>query len=148
MSTLRKSLGTLFLISLMLTSAVGSSSKIFAQTPAAPAVRSKHETLIKDELYFGMSKPEGGMISEAQWEQFLNSEITPRFRDGLTVLDGYGQYLNSRGILAREKTKVVILIYSPSSEKNQAINEIIDSYKQKFQQESVLRVSSTVQVSF
>ena len=88
------------------------------------------------------------MISEVQWEQFLNSEITPRFQDGLTVLDGYGQYLNSSGILAREKTKLVILIYSPSPKKNQAINEIIDSYKQKFQQESVLRVSSTVQVLF
>ncbi|HAA28250.1 MAG TPA: DUF3574 domain-containing protein [Cyanobacteria bacterium UBA8553] len=148
MLTLRKSLGTLFLLSLMLTSSVGSSSNILAQTPTAPAVRSKHETLTKEELYFGLSKPKGGLISEAQWEQFLNSEITPRFRDGLTVLDGYGQYLDSAGILTREKTKVVILIYSPSSEKNQAINEIIDSYKQKFQQESVLRVSSTVQVSF
>jgi hypothetical protein len=147
MSTLRKSLGSIFIVSLILTSALGSSSNIHAQTPAAPAARSKQETLTKDELYFGMSKPGGGMISEAQWEQFLNSEITPRFQDGLTVLDGYGQYLNSRGILAREKTKLVILIYSPSPEKNQAINEIIDSYKQKFQQESVLRVSSTVQVS-
>lgn len=148
MSTLRKSLGSLFIVSLILTSAVGSSSNIHAQTPAASAARSKQETLTKDELYFGMSKPGGGMISEAQWEQFLNSEITPRFRDGLTVLDGYGQYLNSAGILTREKTKVVILIYSPNPEKNQAINEIIDSYKQKFQQESVLRVSSTVQVAF
>ena len=148
MSTLRKSLGSLFIVSLILTSTVGSSSNIHAQTPAAPAAKSKQETLTKDELYFGLSKPGGGMISEAQWEQFLNSEITPRFRDGLTVLDGYGQYLNSVGILTREKTKVVILIYSPSPEKNQAINEIIDSYKQKFQQQSVLRVTSTVQVFF
>ena len=148
MSTLRKSLGTLFIVSLMLTSAVGSSSNIQAQTPATPAARAKQQILTKDELYFGMSKPGGGMISEAQWEQFLKSEITPRFSDGLTVLDGYGQYLNSRGILAKEKTKLVILIYVSSPEKNQAINEIIDSYKQKFQQESVLRVTSTVQVSF
>ena len=88
------------------------------------------------------------MIYEAQWQQFLNSEITPRFRDGLTVVYAYGQYLNSEGILSREKTKVVILIYSPNPEKNQAINEIIESYKQKFQQESVLRVTSIVQVTF
>lgn len=148
MSTLRKSLGTLFLVSLMLTSAVGSSRNIQAQTPATSAARAKQQILTKDELYFGMSKPGGGMISEAQWEQFLNSEITPRFPDGLTVLDGYGQYLNSRGILAKEKTKLVILIYVSSPDKNQAINEIIDSYKHKFQQESVLRVTSTVQVSF
>ncbi len=148
MSTLRKSLGTVFLVSLMLASDVGFSNRMQAQTPAAPAARGKQQTLTKDELYFGMSKPGRGMISEAQWEQFLNSEITPRFRDGLTVLEGYGQYLNSRGILAKEKTKLVILIYVSSPEKNQAINEIIDSYKQKFQQESVLRVNSTVQVSY
>lgn len=147
MSTLRKSLGSLFIVSLMLTSTIVSSGNIQAQTPATSAPRAKQQILTKDELYFGMSKPGGGMFSEAQWEQFLNSEITPRFRDGLTVLEGYGQYLNSRGILAKEKTKLVILIYVPSPEKNQAINEIIDSYKQKFQQESVLRVSSTVQVS-
>lgn len=148
MSTLRKSLGTLFLVSLLLTSTVGSSSKIQAQTLATPAAGAKQQILTKDELYFGMSKPGGGVISEAQWEQFLSSEITPRFPDGLTVLESYGQYLNSRGILAKEKTKLVILMYVSSPEKNQAIKEIIDSYKQKFQQESVLRVSSTVQVSF
>lgn len=148
MSTLRKSLGTLFIVSLILTSTIVSSGNIQAQTPATSAARAKQQILTKDELYFGMSKPGGGMISEAQWEQFLNSEITPRFRDGLTVLEGYGQYLNSRGILAKEKTKLVILIYESSPEKNQAINEIIDSYKQKFQQESVLRVSSSLQVSF
>jgi hypothetical protein len=141
-------LNALFLVSLLLTSSVGSLIKVNAQTPAAPAHLSGQNTFTKDELYFGMSKRRGGMISEAQWQQFLNSEITPRFRDGLTVLDAYGQYLNSAGILSREKTKVVILIYSPSPEKNQAINEIIDSYKQKFQQESVLRVTSIVQVTF
>jgi hypothetical protein len=78
----------------------------------------------------------------------LNSEITPRFQEGLTVLDGYGQYLNSAGILSKEKTKVVILIYKDSPEKNQSINEIINNYKLQFQQESVLRVTSLVQVAF
>lgn len=148
MRTLQKTLGVLFLSSLLLTGAVGSSIKVHAQTPPAPADSSNPNILTKDELYFGRSKPGGGMVSDSEWQQFLDSEITPRFPDGLTVLDAYGQYLNSEGNLSREKTKVVILIYKNSQEKTQAIQEIIDNYKQKFQQESVLRVTSIVQVAF
>lgn len=148
MRTLQKTLGVLFLSSLLLTGAVGSSIKVHAQTPPAPADSSNSNILTKDELYFGRSKPGGGMVSDSEWQQFLDSEITPRFPDGLTVLDAYGQYLNSEGNLSREKTKVVILIYKNSQEKTQAIQEIIDNYKQKFQQESVLRVTSIVQVAF
>ncbi len=88
------------------------------------------------------------MVSDLEWQQFLDSEITPRFPDGLTVLDAYGHYRNSQGNLTREKTKLVILIYKNSPEKNQAIQAIIDSYKQKFQQESVLRVTSLAEVAF
>ncbi len=148
MPTLKKSLGTLFLTSLLLTSAVGSSIKVHAQTPQAPADSSNLNILTKDELYFGRSKPGGGMVSDSEWQQFLNSQITPRFPDGLTVVDAYGQYLNSAGKLTLEKTKLVILIYKNSPDKNKAIQAIIDRYKQKFQQESVLRVTSIAQVTF
>lgn len=148
MLTWKKSLGTLFLTSLLLTSSFGSYAKVRAIAQTAPARHSNQETFIRDELYFGRSLPGGGIISEAQWQQFLNSEITPRFQEGLTVLDGYGQYLNSAGILSKEKTKVVILIYKDSPEKNQSINEIINNYKLQFQQESVLRVTSLVKVAF
>lgn len=73
--------------------------------------------------------------------------ITPRFRAGLTVLDASRQFLNSSGILIKEKSKIVILIYESSREKNQAIHEIIETYKRTFQQESVLRATSEVKVS-
>lgn len=88
------------------------------------------------------------MVSEVEWQLFLNRVITPRFQEGLTVMDAYGQYLNSSGKLTREKTKVVILIYENSSNRNQMIEEVIASYKQKFQQESVLRVNTNVRLSF
>ncbi|MEG3921025.1 DUF3574 domain-containing protein [Microcoleus sp. T3_A4] len=43
--------------------------------------------------------------------------MTPRFREGLTVLDASRQFLNSSGILIKEKSKIVILIYESSREK-------------------------------
>ncbi|NQE34431.1 DUF3574 domain-containing protein [Microcoleus asticus] len=119
-----------------------------AQLLETSDTNAKQINLLKDELYFGLTKPGGETISEAEWQEFVKAVITPRFREGLTVLEGSGQFLNSSGILIRENSKIVILIYESSPEKNQAINEIIETYKCTFQQESVLRATSEVKVSF
>jgi hypothetical protein len=111
-------------------------------------VSAKKNIIIKDELYFGLSKPGGKTISEAEWQQFLNSVITPKFREGLTVMNANGQYLNQNGELIREKTKLVILIYESNASKNFQIQEVVAKYKQRFQQESVLRATSNVKLSF
>jgi hypothetical protein len=114
----------------------------------SPSTQVSSKILIKDELYFGLSRPGNLTVSEIEWQLFLNRVITPRFKDGLTVMDTYGQYLNNDGKLTREKSKLVILIYDNSSNKNQMVQQVIASYKQRFQQESVLRVTSSVRVSF
>jgi len=41
--------------------------------------------LLKDELYFGLTKPGGEIISKSEWQEFVKAVITPRFREGLTV---------------------------------------------------------------
>ena len=119
-----------------------------AQLPEASDINAKQTNLLKDELYFGLTKPGGEIVSESEWQEFVSAVITPRFREGLTVLDGSGQFLNSSGMLIRENSKIVILIYEKSPEKNRAVNEIIENYKRTFQQESVLRATSEVKVSF
>ena len=53
-----------------------------------------------------------------------------------------------REFRARENSKIVILIYESSSEKNPAINEIIPPYERTFPQESVLRATSEEPVYF
>lgn len=121
---------------------------IRAQLPETSTPNPSQKLSIKDELYFGLTQPGGGTLSEQEWQQFLNKVITPRFQEGLTVLDAYGQYLNRAGILTQEKSKLVILIHENSPEQTQAIAEIIDAYKRTFNQESVLRVTSEVKASF
>lgn len=143
-----KKLNPFFLASLFVLLSVSPPPIVFAQVPEPSLTNSSQKFLIKDELYFGLTKPGGGAISEDEWQQFLNTAITPRFQDGLTVLDAYGQYLNRAGILAKEKSKIVIIIYENTPEKQQFIHEIIDSYKRTFLQESVLRVTSEVKASF
>jgi hypothetical protein len=149
MTILQKSLNTLILAGLLFLEPVHTNTFASAQLPqTATSSKSNQRILIKDELYFGLAKPGGSTVSDAEWQIFLNRVITPRFQEGLTVMDAYGQYLNQDGKLIKEKTKLVILVYENNLTKNQLIEQVIANYKQTFQQESVLRVTSTVKLSF
>jgi hypothetical protein len=101
------------------------------------------------ELYFGTQRPGGAPVTEAEWGAFLNEEVTPRFPDGLTVLTGNGQWRNSAGVITRETSALLIVLYEPSVEKEAAIEDIRAAYKDRFDQESVMRVDAGLQcVSF
>ncbi|OWY67014.1 hypothetical protein B7486_33800 [cyanobacterium TDX16] len=146
--TRRKILGAFFLSGLLLTGSVSYIHQVSAQTPAVETTANR-EAYVRDELYFGRSQPGGGEVTAEQWQKFVDTEVTPRFPDGLTVIDAYGQFLNSAGILAREDSKVLILLYVSTPERERSIQGIIDAYKSKFQQESVLRVTDVpARVSF
>lgn len=107
------------------------------------------ETWKRTELYFGMSKPDGTTVSEAEFKAFMDESITSRFPDGLTLLTGYGQYLGENGEIAKETSKVLVLFYpSDMSNSNENIEAIRNEYEKLFQQESVLRVDSLEQLSF
>ncbi len=106
----------------------------------------------RTELYFGTDKADGGKVSDEDWNKFLETEVTPRFPDGFTVLEGFGQYKDSSGKIVREASKVLILFYPKTVRKatHQKIEELRVNYKKQFQQESVLRLDFTkvVEVSF
>lgn len=105
--------------------------------------------LIQVDLYFGRNIGTTGRVTEQQFRQFLSSEITPRFPDGLTTYSAKGQFRDSENRLIREPSKVVSLIFADTEQNEQSINAIIDAYKQKFQQESVLEVvNEAVEVGF
>ncbi|HYF49486.1 MAG TPA: DUF3574 domain-containing protein [Planctomycetota bacterium] len=119
-----------------------------ASLPALTQKVPSEATWIKTELYFGTSKPDGSVVTAEEWQEFLDKEITPVFKEGLTVIDGYGQYLNEKGVIAREKCKMLVVLYEPSAEKEAGLSKVIAAYKKRFQQESVLRVSQPASVKF
>src|SRR2546421_6444833 len=60
------------------------------------------------ELIFGRKIGDRIGVSEAQWARFLDREITPRFPDGLTVIDTRRQWRDTlRKNIVREAGKVV-----------------------------------------
>lgn len=102
---------------------------------------------VEYRLFFGRSTAEG-MVSDADWDVFLASEITSRFPEGLTVLDTYGQWRSGSGELIREQGKVVLIIAPPGSAANEHAKSIADVYKSRFDQESVLQVITDVCAAF
>jgi hypothetical protein len=103
---------------------------------------------MQTDLYFGLSRSDGGMVSENEWRGFLDSTITPRFPDGLTVLDVRGQWRGADGRIITEPSKVVILIHPANTLRDGAIEEIRELYRKRFMQESVMRISRYVWVKF
>lgn len=103
---------------------------------------------VRSELYFGLSRKSATDVSPAQWQAFVDEVITPRFPNGLTVLDGNGQWQMSDGSLAKEKSKVVILVHPCTADETRKLDEIRDEYKKRFSQEAVLEVDEDVRMKF
>jgi hypothetical protein len=125
------------------------------ETPVANAIdatfcqQTLHGQLwARTELYFGLSRPDGRDVTDDQFEHFLDTEVTPRFPDGLTLLTGDGQFRGSSGVVVKERSKLLILFYPWSAGRSRAIQRIRSIYKQEFHQESVLRVDDQSCVSF
>ncbi len=127
-----------------------SATPVAAATPVAPSACDAiapgvgSEPWVRVELYFGTTLPDGSALTAEQWQGFLDEEITPRFPDGLTVLEGYGQFLNSAGVIAAEDS-IVLIIFVPlefAASSSDLIEEVRDTYETQFEQESVLRADS------
>ncbi len=111
-----------------------------APCPCHPAGR-------ETQLFFGLSRPDGAVVSDAEWRTFLAEVVTPRFPRGLTVIDAEGQYRSADAPTPRhERTRVVILVHDGGGDA--AIDDIVRTYRGRFQQESVLRVDTPATVAY
>jgi len=82
------------------------------------------------ELFFGRTR-----VSEASWTRFLATEITPRFPDGLTVLEAKGQWRNpTTKAIARERSTVVTIAMPPARTNDARLQQIVEAYKTRFKQ--------------
>ena len=128
--------------------ALGVSAQASVQDNTDRQKRFEASPFIRTELYFGRNKSDGTEVSRKDFNVFLSGFVTERFPDGLTVLKGRGQFLNSRGEVERERSVVLILLYPTSArnEKHIKIEEIREEYKRRFLQQSVLRVDDPLPV--
>lgn len=107
------------------------------------------EPFVEYQLFMGRGGVAGEVVSDEDWDEFLATSVTPRFPDGLTVIDGFGQWRDAAGQIKQERTKILVL-YAVGDESSLRadIDAISSEYEQRFDQESVLRVVDQACVSF
>lgn len=95
--------------------------------------------MLNAELAFGRNIGDRLGVSDAEFKRFTAEEITPRFPDGLTVVDSVGQWRDSqRGHVVREKAKLVTLVFAEDPAKRAALTDIAEAYKLRFKQQAVM----------
>lgn len=121
---------------------------VLAGCAAGPqACASGQSPRVLDTLYFGANKP-GGEVDAAQWRDFVDGFVTPRFPEGLSVLQAAGQWRNAQGVVERETSRLLQIVHEGSTVQEAAISDIQAHYKRLHAQEAVMRVRGSACVSF
>ena len=120
-----------------------------ATSAAAQGVecRLTQKPMVVADLLFGRNIGGRLGVTESRWAQFLAKEITPRFPDGLTVVDASGQWRDAdKNRIVRERSKLVTIIMPADAQDK--LDAIVAAYKHRFRQQSVGVVIRPACVSF
>lgn len=110
---------------------------------------------VRTELYFGLgvisdqSDQASAAANEKRWREFLDREVTPRFPDGLSVYDVYGQWrTEGQSRIERLYSKEIMLLHADTPQHRADIEAIRAAWKKETGDLSVLRVTQPADVSF
>ena len=103
---------------------------------------------VETRLYFGQLKLDGGIVSNKEWNDFVEKYVSRVFPEGSTVQDATGNWYDTAGHkLVSEPSKVLISVNKPSPALNRNIDSLRYWYKLIHHQQSVLRVDRKVKAS-
>ncbi|KRE22600.1 hypothetical protein ASE66_25775 [Bosea sp. Root483D1] len=105
---------------------------------APPSCAPGQQAMLTAELLFGRKIGDRIGVSQTAFRRFVDDEVTPRFPDGLTILDASGQYRDrERGVLIREPSKLILIATPDETENREKLAAIAEAYKRRFNQQSV-----------
>ncbi|CAN5323718.1 hypothetical protein BH10PSE4_BH10PSE4_24840 [soil metagenome] len=119
-----------------------------AALPSPGACPAGHSAGREVQLFFGRNIGDRVGVSEADFSRFVDQELTPRFPDGLTVLDAAGQWRGASGVIGREPSKVVILVLAGGAGDDEKLAAVRAAYKARFSQEAVLMTTRPTCLGF
>ena len=99
------------------------------------------------ELIFGRNIGDRLGVGEGEFRRFVDEEVTPRFPDGFTVLDGRGQWREG-GRIVREPSKVLVVALAEEGRGRAELAAVAEAYKARFRQHSVVAILRPGCVSF
>ena len=115
---------------------------------AEGACHAPAQPMLAIELMFGRSIEGRVVVPDRAWASFLAREVTPRFPEGLSVVDAAGQYKAQGGQVLHEPSKLVVVIAPDRPETHDHIEAIKAAYKKEFRQQTVVAVTREVCASF
>lgn len=104
-----------------------------APKPVCPAGQSQLRTA---QLFLGAKPP--ARVSDGDIRKFVDAEVTPRFPDGVTVMDGGGQWRGDENRMIREAAKVVMIVLPEVGDPAGKVEQVRAAYRAKFKQDSVV----------
>lgn len=115
--------------------------------PAASAC-TVGEPMVETMLFLGMARP-GGSVSRFEFQEFVETEVAPRWKEGFTILEGQGLWLSEqRGITEREPSRVLVRLHDGSADASAGVEAIRSAYIKQFEQDAVLRTDRTTCADF
>jgi hypothetical protein len=118
-----------------------------ATQPPSPACPAGQQKLRTAQLFFGQ-EPAPPALTEVAFRRFVDEELTPRFPDGLTVLEGGAQWRGPENQRIRESAKVVLIVLPKRGDAGRRIQAVRSAYKARFRQDSALALTAPACVAF
>ena len=122
---------TITILAILAMQAAAMASALRADAPSCPAGTDR---FAEYRLFFGRSQGTVEVVTDAAWRAFLAEEVTPRFPDGLTVMDAAEQWRDASGTIVRERSKVLLILTEPGPAGMQRTDEVMQAYKRAFSQ--------------
>ena len=101
-----------------------------------------------ERLYFGRNIGDTAVVTDSAWNGFVRGVLTPAFPEGATVWDAAGQWRAPNGELVRERSFVVELVHLVTPDVEARVQRVMADYKQRFAQQSVLRLVTNAWAGF
>lgn len=98
--------------------------------------------MVRFELYLG------GSVGNSEFGEFLDTEVTPRFIRGVTVVDAHSQLQEANGAISKEDTRILIVVVPNSLTSSAYVSAIGSAYNERFGQEAAMLAQGNVCAGF
>jgi hypothetical protein len=96
-----------------------------------------HNEGVRLEIAFGTRLSGGRWIEDAQWDQFVDDVIAPRFPSGFSLYAAEGRWRHSTGAFHRDRTRILLVWAPRTQELRENAATVARLFKQRFGVESV-----------
>jgi hypothetical protein len=98
-------------------------------------------------MVFGRVSQDQPGVSEAEFARFLEAEVSPRFPDGLTVVDAQGRWTPPAGSEIHDPSKTVMIVLRGTGDDRAKLEAVRAAYTRLYHEPTVLMMTGPACVS-